>query len=53
MGKVEDGVNVGDEVVVKVVEIDPQGRINLTVKGVHEEEKAEFMATASKATAKV
>jgi polyribonucleotide nucleotidyltransferase len=38
-------VNVGDEIVVKVVEIDPQGRINLTRKGVQPEEMDEFMAT--------
>lgn len=30
--KVEDVVNVGDEVVVKVIEIDKQGRINLSRK---------------------
>ncbi|MCL2512527.1 MAG: S1 RNA-binding domain-containing protein, partial [Oscillospiraceae bacterium] len=30
--KVEDAVNVGDEIVVKVVEIDDQGRINLSRK---------------------
>ena len=30
--KVEDAVSVGDEVVVKVVEIDDQGRINLSRK---------------------
>jgi polyribonucleotide nucleotidyltransferase len=28
--KVEDVVNVGDEIVVMVTEIDPQGRINLS-----------------------
>ena len=28
--KVEDVVNVGDEILVKVTEIDPQGRINLS-----------------------
>jgi polyribonucleotide nucleotidyltransferase len=52
VGKVEDVVNIGDEIVVKVVEIDPQGRINLTVKGVDPEEKAEFMSTASAMAAK-
>ncbi|MCI7391894.1 MAG: S1 RNA-binding domain-containing protein, partial [Clostridiales bacterium] len=30
--KVEDVLNVGDEVTVKVTEIDSQGRINLTRK---------------------
>ena len=32
VGKVEDVVTVGDEVVVKVVEIDDQGRLNLSRK---------------------
>ena len=30
MDKVEDVVNVGDQVIVKVIEIDDQGRINLS-----------------------
>ena len=30
--KVEDVLNVGDEVTVKVTEIDNQGRINLSMK---------------------
>ncbi len=30
--KVEDVVNIGDEVTVKVIEIDKQGRINLSRK---------------------
>jgi len=38
--KVEDVLNVGDKVTVKVYEIDGQGRINLTKKGL-DEEKAE------------
>lgn len=37
--KVEDFVNIGDELVVKVVEIDRQGRVNLTHKGVTQAEK--------------
>lgn len=32
--KVEDVVNVGDEIMVKVTEIDKQGRINLSRKAV-------------------
>jgi polyribonucleotide nucleotidyltransferase len=32
VGKVEDVVNIGDEVVVKVLEIDSQGRLNLSRK---------------------
>ena len=38
--KVEDVVNIGDEVVVKVLEIDKMGRINLSIKDVTPEEKA-------------
>jgi polyribonucleotide nucleotidyltransferase len=37
---VEDVVKVGDEVLVKVVDIDERGRINLTIKGVSNEERA-------------
>ncbi len=37
--KVEDVVKVGDEVIVKVVDIDDRGRINLTMKGVTEEDR--------------
>jgi len=40
VAKVEDVVNVGDEVVVKVMNVDEKGRINLTMKGVSDEEKA-------------
>lgn len=36
--KVEDVVNVGDNLLVKVIEIDRQGRINLTHKGVKPED---------------
>ena len=36
--KVEDFVNVGDKVPVKVIEIDDQGRINLTMKDLVETE---------------
>jgi polyribonucleotide nucleotidyltransferase len=34
--KVEDVVNIGDEVTVKVIEIDKMGRINLSIKDVEE-----------------
>jgi len=40
--RVEDVVNLGDEVIVKVQSIDDKGRINLTMKGVTDEEKAQF-----------
>ncbi|BAC91090.1 polyribonucleotide nucleotidyltransferase [Gloeobacter violaceus] len=39
--KVEDELNVGDEVVVKVKEIDQKGRINLTRRGIHPSEVEE------------
>ena len=39
--KVEDVLNVGDKVTVKVYEIDGQGRINLTKKGLEEDSKEE------------
>ncbi|MBC6452998.1 MAG: polyribonucleotide nucleotidyltransferase [Hormoscilla sp. SP5CHS1] len=38
--KVEDEVNVGDEVIVKVRRIDEKGRINLTRLGIHPDEAA-------------
>lgn len=40
VGKVEDEVAVGDEVVVKVREIDSKGRLNLTRLGIHPDEAA-------------
>jgi polyribonucleotide nucleotidyltransferase len=46
VGKVEDEVAVGDEVVVKVREIDSRGRINLTRLGIHPDEAAEARASA-------
>ena len=39
VAKVEDVVNIGDEVTVKVLEIDRMGRINLSMKDVPQEEK--------------
>jgi ribosomal protein S1 len=38
IGKPSDFVKVGDAVTVKVKEIDDQGRINLTMKGLKENE---------------
>lgn len=38
---VEDAVSVGDEVLVRVVDIDERGRINLTMRGITNEERAE------------
>ena len=40
VGKVEDEVAVGDDVVVKVREVDGRGRINLTRLGIHPDEAA-------------
>ncbi len=48
VGKVEDELTVGDEVVVKIREVDNKGRINLTRLGIHPDE-----ATAARAAAAV
>ena len=40
VAKVEDVVNVGDEIMVKVIEIDKQGRVNLSRKAVLAGEEA-------------
>lgn len=40
VGKVEDEVAVGDELLVKVREIDSKGRLNLTRLGIHPDEAA-------------
>lgn len=42
--KVEDVVSIGQRVIVKVREIDDRNRVNLTMKGVSEEERAECEA---------
>lgn len=39
IGKVEDELSIDDEVLVKVADIDDRGRINLTIKGVSNEER--------------
>jgi len=41
---IEPHVNIGDEVIVKIIKIDDRGRVNLTIKGVSDEEKAQFEA---------
>ncbi len=46
VGKVEDEVALGDEVLVKIREIDNRGRVNLTRLGIHPDE-----ATAARETA--
>jgi polyribonucleotide nucleotidyltransferase len=45
VGKVEDEVAIGDEVIVKVREIDSRGRINLTRLGIHPDEAAAARAS--------
>lgn len=47
VGKVEDEVSVGEEIVVKVREIDGRGRINLTRLGIHPDEAAAAKAAAA------
>jgi len=42
--KVEDVVNVGDQVTVRVREIDNRGRINLTLRGVPQSDSSEAQA---------
>ena len=39
VNKVEDEVNIGDKIMVKVIEIDGQGRVNLSRKELLDEEK--------------
>jgi polyribonucleotide nucleotidyltransferase len=39
---IEPHLSVGQEVVVKVIKVDDKGRINLTIRGVSDEEKAKF-----------
>jgi polyribonucleotide nucleotidyltransferase len=39
VGKVEDVVKIGDEMLVKVLEIDKQGRVNLSRKAVLKEQR--------------
>lgn len=46
VNKVEDEVNVGDDVIVKVREIDGRGRVNLTRLNIHPDEAAAAKAAA-------
>ena len=39
---IEPHLHIDDEVIVKVIKIDDKGRVNLTIKGVSEEEKAQL-----------
>ena len=47
--KVEDVVNIGDEVTVKVLEVDKMGRINLSMKPRDLEAKTEAPAKEEQA----
>jgi polyribonucleotide nucleotidyltransferase len=47
VGKVEDEVTLGDEVIVKVREVDNRGRINLTRLGIHPDEAAAARAAVT------
>ena len=40
---IEPHVNIGDEVVVKIIKIDERGRVNLTIKGVSDEERGKCL----------
>jgi len=46
VGKVEDELAIGDEVIVKVREIDSKGRVNLTRLNIHPDEAATARANA-------
>lgn len=46
VGKVEDELAIGDEVIVKVREIDSKGRVNLTRLNIHPDEAAAARANA-------
>ena len=48
VGKVEDEVGMGDEVIVKIREIDNRGRVNLTRLGIHPDEAAAARASTEK-----
>ncbi|MBA2747324.1 MAG: polyribonucleotide nucleotidyltransferase [Tatlockia sp.] len=47
VAKVEDELTVGDEVIVKIREVDNKGRINLTRLGIHPDEAAAARAAAA------
>jgi len=43
---IEPHINVGDQVIVKILKIDERGRVNLTIRGVSDEERAKFAEPA-------
>ncbi|MEH7177168.1 polyribonucleotide nucleotidyltransferase [Neobacillus vireti] len=48
VGKVEDVVKIGDEILVKVTEIDKQGRVNLSRKAILKEQREKAEKAAEK-----
>jgi polyribonucleotide nucleotidyltransferase len=42
VGIIEDALNVGDEVLVRVIAIDERGRVNLTMRDITNEQRAEY-----------
>jgi polyribonucleotide nucleotidyltransferase len=50
VAKVEDEVNVGDEVLVKIREVDNRGRVNLTRLNIHPDEAAKAREEAGLST---
>jgi polyribonucleotide nucleotidyltransferase len=50
VGKVEDEVAVGDEVLIKIREVDNRGRFNLTRLGIHPDEATAARAAAAAAS---
>lgn len=50
VGKVEDEVAVGDEVLIKIREVDQRGRFNLTRLGIHPDEAAAAKAAFESAS---
>jgi polyribonucleotide nucleotidyltransferase len=51
VGKVEDEVAVGDEVLIKIREVDNRGRFNLTRLGIHPDEAAAARTAAASSSA--
>jgi polyribonucleotide nucleotidyltransferase len=51
VGKVEDEVAVGDEVLIKIREVDNRGRFNLTRLGIHPDEAAAARTAAAASSA--
>ncbi len=47
VARVEDELTIGDEVIVKIREVDNKGRINLTRLGIHPDEAAAARAAAA------